>query len=83
MISERDLQAALAEHERTGERLGAVLVRLELVDERQVARTLAQQLGLAYVNLADQPPDPAVLDADSRELASRQGERRGAVRETP
>ena len=70
-ISEQDLQVALAEHRRTGERLGAVLVRLELADERQIARTLALQLGLAYVNLADQPPDPAVLTLIPQELASR------------
>ena len=57
----QDLQAALAEHRRTGQRLGAVLVRLDLADERQIARMLALQLGLAYLNLADQPPDPAVL----------------------
>ena len=63
LISDTDLQAALAEHRRTGQRLGAVLVRLDLVDERQIARMLALQLGLAYLNLADQPPDPAVLTA--------------------
>ena len=71
LISEQDLELALAEPRRTGERLGAVLVRLELADERQIARTLALQLGLAYVNLADQPPDPAVLTLIPRELASR------------
>ena len=71
LISDRDLRAALSEQERTGERLGAVLVRLELVSERQVARTLAQQLGLAYVNLAAHPPDPAALVLIPRELASK------------
>jgi hypothetical protein len=71
LISDRDLQVALAEQALTGERLGAVLVRLELVSERQVARTLAQQLGLAYVNLTDHPPDPAALVLIPRELASK------------
>jgi hypothetical protein len=71
LISDRDLRAALSEQERTGERLGAVLVRLELVSERQVARTLAQQLGLAYVNLAAHPPDPVALVLIPRELASK------------
>ena len=32
---------------------------------------LALQLGLAYLNLADQPPDPAVISLIPRELASR------------
>ena len=71
LISDRDLRTALAEQARTGERLGAILVRLDVVSERQVARTLAQQLGLAYVNLADHPPDPAALVLIPREVASR------------
>ncbi len=71
LISDRDLRAALAEQARTGERLGAILVRLDVVSEWQVARTLAQQLGLAYVNLTDHPPDPAALVLIPREVASR------------
>jgi len=71
LISDRDLRTALGEQARTGERLGAILVRLDVVSERQVARTLAQQLGLAYVNLADHPPDPAALVLIPREVASR------------
>ena len=71
LISDRDLRSALAEQARTGERLGVVLVRFDVVSERQVARTLAQQLGLAYVNLADHPPDPAALVLIPREVASK------------
>ena len=36
LISDRDLRTALAEQARTGERLGAVMVRLDVVSERQV-----------------------------------------------
>ena len=57
LISETDLQIALAEHKRTGDRLGAVLVRMNLATDKQIAKALAHQLGFAYVNLAENPPD--------------------------
>ena len=61
VITDADLQAALAEHGRTGERVGAALVRLALATEQQVARAVARQLGFPYVSLAEEPPDPAAL----------------------
>jgi type IV pilus assembly protein PilB len=62
LISETDLQIALAEHKRTGDRLGTVLVRMNLATEKQIAKALAHQLGFAYVNLAENLPDaPAVV----------------------
>ena len=41
LITEEDLQTALAEHKRTGERVGAVLVRLNLATEKQITKALA------------------------------------------
>jgi type IV pilus assembly protein PilB len=61
LISETDLQIALAEHKRTGDRLGAVLVRMNLATEKQIAKALAHQLGFAYVNLAENPPDSTAV----------------------
>jgi type IV pilus assembly protein PilB len=61
LISETDLQIALAEQKRTGDRLGAVLVRMNLASEKQIAKALAHQLGFAYVNLAENPPDAAAV----------------------
>ena len=58
LITEDDLRIALAEHKRTGERLGAVLVRMNLATEKQIAKALAFQLGFPYINLAENPPDP-------------------------
>ena len=69
LITEDDLQTALAEHKRPGERLGAVLVRLNLASERQIAKALAYQLGFPYLNLAENPPDPAVLALIAKEVA--------------
>jgi type IV pilus assembly protein PilB len=61
LITEDDLQAALAEHKRTGERLGAVLVRMNLATEKQITKALAYQLGFPYVNLAEEAPDPKAI----------------------
>jgi len=61
LITEDDLQAALAEHKRTGERVGVVLVRMNLATEKQIAKALAFQLGFPYVNLAEHPPDPTAV----------------------
>ena len=69
LITEDDLQAALTEHKRTGERLGAVLVRLNLATERQIAKALAYQLGFPYLNLAENPPDPTVVTLIAKDVA--------------
>jgi len=69
LITETDLQAALVEHKRSGERLGAVLVRMNLATERQIAKALAYQLGFSYVNLAENPPDPAAVILIPKEVA--------------
>jgi len=62
LITEDDLRSALTEHKRTGERIGVVLVRMNLATEKQIAKALAFQLGFTYVSLAENPPDsPAVI----------------------
>jgi type IV pilus assembly protein PilB len=69
LITEADLQTALAEHKRSGERLGAVLVRMNLATERQIAKALAYQLGFSYVNLAENVPDPAAVVLIPKDVA--------------
>ena len=69
LITEADLQTALAEHKRSGERLGAVLVRMNLATERQIAKALAYQLGFSYVNLAENAPDPAAVVLIPKEVS--------------
>ena len=69
VIAETDLQAALVEHRRSGERLGSVLVRMHLATERQVAGALASQLGLSSVDLAEHSPDPSALALIPRDIA--------------
>jgi type IV pilus assembly protein PilB len=69
LITETDLQTALVEHKRSGERLGSVLVRMNLATERQIAKALAYQLGFAYVNLAENPPDQAAVILIPKDVA--------------
>ena len=69
LITEADLQAALVEHTRSGERLGSVLVRMNLATERQIAKALAYQLGFSYVNLAENPPDPVAVILIPKDVA--------------
>jgi type IV pilus assembly protein PilB len=69
LITEDDLRNALAEHKRTGERLGVVLVRMNLATEKQIAKALAFQLGFPYINLAENPPDPSAVILIPKEVA--------------
>jgi type IV pilus assembly protein PilB len=69
LISEEDLQTALAEHKRTGERVGAVLVRLNFATEKQITKALAYQLGFPYISLIDEPPDPTAIVLIPKEVA--------------
>lgn len=69
LITRDDLQTALAEHQCTGERVGAVLVRLNLASEKQIAKVLAYQLGFPYVSLTDEPPQPSAVSLIPKEVA--------------
>jgi type IV pilus assembly protein PilB len=69
IITESDLQAALVEHKRSGERLGTVLIRMNLATHRQIAKALAYQLGFSYVELAEHPPDAAAVLLIPKEVA--------------
>ena len=69
LISEEDLQVALAEHKKTGERVGTVLVRLNLASEKQITKALAYQLGFPYISLADEPPDSGAIVLISKDVA--------------
>ena len=69
LITEEDLHTALAEHKRTGERLGVVLVRMNLATEKQIAKALAFQLGFPYVNLGENAPEAAAVVLIPKEVS--------------
>ena len=51
LISKEQLEAALKESRETGDLLGRVMIRRQFIFEDELARTLADQLALPYVNL--------------------------------
>ena len=69
LITEDDLRIALEEHKRSGERVGVVLVRMNLATEKQIAKALAFQLGFPHVNLVENPPDPSAVILIPKEVA--------------
>jgi len=69
LINEDHLRIALEEHKRTGERVGVVLVRMNLAIEKEIAKALAFQLGFPHVNLAENPPDPSAVILIPKEIA--------------
>jgi general secretion pathway protein E/type IV pilus assembly protein PilB len=67
LISEEQLQEALKEQSRTGERLGQVLLRRGYLKEGDLVRALAAQQQAEVVQLARVEPDPeAVALVDDR-----------------
>jgi type IV pilus assembly protein PilB len=71
VVTETDLREALAEQRRSGERLGSILVRMNLATERQVAEILAGQLGLPFVDLSEYPPVTEALLRVPKRMALR------------
>ena len=51
LLSEEQLQFALAEQKRTGRKLGRVFVENGFVTEEQISGALAKQLNIPYINL--------------------------------
>jgi hypothetical protein len=60
LLSRRQLELALQEHQRTGRRLGEVLVSYGFVSEQALASTLLEQVGLmdAKPAVAAEAPEP-------------------------
>jgi type IV pilus assembly protein PilB len=58
-VTPEQLEAAVAEQRRVGHSLGRVLVELGILTEQSLVATLAHQIGLPFVDLADHPIDLA------------------------
>jgi type IV pilus assembly protein PilB len=69
LITPQDLTDAIAEQRRTGALLGATLVRMGVVDEAGLMRTLQIQLGLPLVDLSERIPDEQALALVREDLA--------------
>jgi hypothetical protein len=69
LVSHGQLDHALEERKQTGELLGEVLVRLGYVFEDELARVLAAQEGLEFVDVAAVSADPSAARLLDRELS--------------
>jgi hypothetical protein len=58
LLSQRQLELALQEHQRTGRRLGEVLVAFGFVSEQALASTLLEQVGLMDAKVEEPAPEP-------------------------
>jgi MSHA biogenesis protein MshE len=61
LISENQLQAALAEQKKSGRKLGRVLIDHGYVDEEAMLRILSAQIGISYVDLSTFELDPQLV----------------------
>jgi type IV pilus assembly protein PilB len=57
LVTSDQLQQAVEEQQRVGKALGRVLVELGMVTEGQLVASVAQQIGLPFVDLSDYPID--------------------------
>jgi len=69
LITEAQLELALAEQELSGGRLGEVLVRMGALDERKLADALAEFLGVPSMNLHFETVEPEALERIPEEVA--------------
>ena len=71
MITREQLAAALREQERTGKKLGRILIDLGLMREADIVRMLARQVGLEFVDLSEYPVDPSAAALIPEQVARR------------
>ncbi len=71
LITTEQLERALAEKEQTARRLGEIVVAHGWVPAAELARLLAEQHGLEYVDLASTPVDPGALSLLPEKYARR------------
>ncbi len=62
LITEEELIQAVGRHVETGERLGQVLIRMNLVATNDIGQCLAEKMGVEYVSLKNHEPDEALFD---------------------
>jgi hypothetical protein len=70
-LSAQQVQDAKSHADRTGLSLRDAVVQLKLADAETSTRAYANELGLAYVDLADMAPDEAALDGLPKSVVRR------------
>ncbi|UCX06206.1 GspE/PulE family protein [Shewanella glacialimarina] len=62
IISEAELQQALAEQRNSGKKLGRTLIDLKSISENQLLQFLSQQLNLPFLDISRMPITPEVVN---------------------
>ncbi len=71
LLTPEQVSDAIAEQKRTGQMLGATLIKMGLVTEEQLLEQLQRQLNLPLINLADASPDEEALSKIKEEMAKK------------
>ncbi len=71
LVSDAQVKEALKIQKETGERLGRILVKQNIITEDNLVTLLSEQLGIPRVNLSDYLIDPEIINLVSEELARR------------
>ncbi|MGQ0825757.1 MAG: GspE/PulE family protein [Actinomycetota bacterium] len=71
LLTEAQLDAALAEQSRSGKPLGRLLIEQGTISEVELVRTLARQVGLEFVDISDRAVDGSVANLINESLARR------------
>ncbi|HEX2032032.1 MAG TPA: ATPase, T2SS/T4P/T4SS family [Actinomycetota bacterium] len=71
LITAEQLERAVAEQQRVGKSLGRVLVDLGMLKEAELVASLARQVGLDFVDLAEHSIDPSAAALISEQMARR------------
>src|SRR5207253_10997412 len=71
VLSPDQLEFALKEQKRTGERLGTILRQLNLITEDDLAMALADAAGIEHISIRNLSIDPTVVNALPETVARR------------
>ncbi len=71
LITQENLQRALSEQKGTNEKLGSILVRLQLIQEDQLIGFLSRQYGIPSITLSQLDIDPDVVKLVPAQIAKK------------
>ncbi len=71
LITQQQLDAALAEQKNSGERLGSCLIKLKFISEEKITEALGKQYNVPTVNLSNLEIDPQVLKLIPADMAQK------------
>jgi type IV pilus assembly protein PilB len=71
LIDEFQLETALSHQRNWGGKLGSILIEMDFVREEDVARTIAEKMGIPYVNLFDPELPPEAIQLIKPDIAKK------------